>query len=163
MSPGFLFWLPHSSGLPRHLKFANSQAVSLAFRLAFLAAVLLQFGVVSVDLVAMDYVILFIVIVILLAMYAASVRISRRAHITNYAFPEGLRSKFREARPDLTPGQENQVFEGLRQWFMVCNRADNRSAPGGNKRWAGHGRLVHRERRSIRLRRPATGCRPARH
>ena len=78
------------------------------------------------DLVAMDYVILFVCILILLAMYAASVRVSRRAHITNYAFPDGLRSKLREVHPNLTETQEHQVFEGLRQWFMVCNRADNR-------------------------------------
>ncbi len=74
----------------------------------------------------MEYVIVFIVIVILLAMYVTAVRVSRRAHITNYAFPDGLRSKFRDAHPALTQTQEHQVFEGLRQWFMVCNRAENR-------------------------------------
>jgi hypothetical protein len=64
----------------------------------------------------MNHVILFIAIVILLALYGASVRVSRRAHITNYAFPDGVRSKFREAHPRLTRNEEHQVFEGLRQW-----------------------------------------------
>ncbi|MGD8477272.1 MAG: hypothetical protein PVI98_08990 [Burkholderiales bacterium] len=68
----------------------------------------------------------FIAIVIMLAFYMIWARSSQRAHITNYAFPEGLRSKFREAHPELTPGQQRQVFEGLRQWFMICNRAGDR-------------------------------------
>jgi len=74
----------------------------------------------------MGYVVLFVAIVIALAFHAIWVRSSRRAHITNFAFPDGLRSKLREVHPNLTPGQQIQVFEGLRQWFMVCNRAGGR-------------------------------------
>lgn len=74
----------------------------------------------------MGYVVLFIAIVITLALYVIWLRSARRVHISNYAFPAGLRSKFREARPDLSEAQQSQVFEGLRQWFMVCNRAGNR-------------------------------------
>ena len=72
----------------------------------------------------MSYVVLFLIILTLLAFYAMWVRVSRRAHITNYAFPDGLQKKFRESHPQLSDAQRNQLFEGLRQWFMVCNRAD---------------------------------------
>ena len=74
----------------------------------------------------MGYVVLFIAIVVTLAFYVIWMRSARRAHITGYAFPAGLRSKFRDVRPELSEAQQIQVFEGLRQWFMVCNRADNR-------------------------------------
>ncbi len=73
----------------------------------------------------MSYVALFLVILLLLTLYPAWVRVSRRAHITNFAFPDGLQKKFRDSHPDLTDTQRLQVFEGLRQWFMVCNRADH--------------------------------------
>ncbi len=74
----------------------------------------------------MEYVVLFIAIVIALTLWVNWLRLSRRAFIAGYEFPAALRNKFREVRPGLTDIQQNQVFEGLRQWFLVCNRAENR-------------------------------------
>jgi hypothetical protein len=58
--------------------------------------------------------------------YAAWSRAYRRAFIDRYAFPEGLRRKFREARPHLTRTQEDLVFDALREWFHVCRLARHR-------------------------------------
>lgn len=91
-----------------------------------LAVVLLQNAIPPIDKAGMGYVVLFIAIVITLAFYVIWVRTARRAHIASYEFPNGLRRKFRETRPGLTAAQESQVFEGLRQWFMVCNRSGER-------------------------------------
>ena len=74
----------------------------------------------------MGYIFLVIAIAIAYAVYVIQVRSARRSYITAYAFPSGLRKKFSEACPGLSEAQQNQVFEGLRQWFMVCNKANSR-------------------------------------
>jgi hypothetical protein len=58
--------------------------------------------------------------------YATWIRRSRTAYIDAFAFPAGLRRKFREARPALTPTQEELVFAALREYFHVCRMAGQR-------------------------------------
>jgi hypothetical protein len=58
--------------------------------------------------------------------YAAWVRRSRAAFLDEFAFPEGLRKKFRDARPGLTRSQEELVFTALREYFHVCRLAGRR-------------------------------------
>jgi len=63
-----------------------------------------------------------------LGLYAAWVRRSRRVYIDNFRFPEGLRRKFIEGRPELTAQQVNLVFDALREYFQVCRLAGKRLA-----------------------------------
>ncbi|MBT9567009.1 MAG: hypothetical protein IV085_01790 [Thiobacillus sp.] len=50
-------------------------------------------------------------------------RIDRiRAH----AFPQSVRMKFRDAQPDLDPTHEQRVFDGLRDYFVICAQARGR-------------------------------------
>jgi hypothetical protein len=58
--------------------------------------------------------------------YAAWIRRSRTTYIDGFAFPAGLRRKFREARSALTPAQEELVFTALREYFHVCRIAGRR-------------------------------------
>lgn len=69
-------------------------------------------------------------LVLALAMAAVSWRVwtlaHRRRFVASFEFPDALRKKFREARPGLTPAQEGMVFDALRQYFQVCQRAGTR-------------------------------------
>jgi hypothetical protein len=53
-------------------------------------------------------------------------RSSRRRHIDGFALPEGLRRKFREARPGLGAEDEQLAFDALREYFHVCRVAGRR-------------------------------------
>jgi hypothetical protein len=46
--------------------------------------------------------------------------------IRAYPFPQSVRMKFREARPDLDSVQEQRVFDGLRDYFSCCAQARGR-------------------------------------
>ena len=54
----------------------------------------------------MGYVALFITIVILLAAYAVWVKLARRAHITNFRFPDALRQYWRDPLRHTPPNAE---------------------------------------------------------
>jgi hypothetical protein len=58
--------------------------------------------------------------------YAAWIRRSRAAYIDAFGFPDGLRRKLREARPTLTPTEEELVFTALREYFHICRMAGRR-------------------------------------
>ena len=58
--------------------------------------------------------------------YAAWVAHSRRTYIDSFRFPDGLRRKFVESRPELTTDQVNLVFDALREYFHVCRLAGKR-------------------------------------
>lgn len=47
----------------------------------------------------------------------------RRAFIEGYAFPAALRAKLHFRRPELSENQVFHVFEGLRQYFLICLQA----------------------------------------
>jgi hypothetical protein len=63
---------------------------------------------------------------VILLLRRAWAKARRRAFIETFEFPEGLRKKFREARPGLTLAQEGLIFDALRQYFQVCRRAGTR-------------------------------------
>jgi hypothetical protein len=46
--------------------------------------------------------------------------------IRAHPFPQSVRMKFRDARDDLDSAQEHQVFEGLRDYFIICAQARGR-------------------------------------
>lgn len=50
----------------------------------------------------------------------------RRAFIDDYAFHEAIRKHLRQRRPELTAAAEQRVFQGLRQYFRICERAGRR-------------------------------------
>jgi hypothetical protein len=58
--------------------------------------------------------------------YVGWVRRSRAGFIDAFGFPDGLRRKFREARPGLNREQEELVFGALREYFHVCRLAGQR-------------------------------------
>jgi len=72
----------------------------------------------------MNYVLIAIATAVLFTLYALWVRRARRGFVAAYAFPAGLRKKFAEVRPGLSEVHQDQVFEALRQWFMVCGHAN---------------------------------------
>lgn len=43
--------------------------------------------------------------------------------IRAHPFPQSVRMKFRDAQPDLDSAQEHRVFEGLRDYFILCAQA----------------------------------------
>lgn len=71
---------------------------------------------------------------VLLAVAAFMVQRVRRRHalqsrldaIRTHPFPQSVRMKFRDARPDLDSAQEHRVFEGLRDYFILCAQARGR-------------------------------------
>lgn len=46
--------------------------------------------------------------------------------IRAHPFPQSVRMKFRDARPNLDAAQEHQVFEALRDYFILCAQARGR-------------------------------------
>lgn len=50
----------------------------------------------------------------------------RRQVISDYTFPHGLRTRFAQERPDLSPEDQELAFDGLRDWFLLCR--DRRQA-----------------------------------
>jgi hypothetical protein len=65
----------------------------------------------------------FLAIVITHGVYSFWRRSRQCVYMGDYDFPSGLRKKFNHVHPGLTAAQQDQVFEGLRQWLMVCNHA----------------------------------------
>ena len=45
----------------------------------------------------------------------------REKHILNYRFPNTLKEKVKERYPHLSDRQANQVINGLREYFHICN------------------------------------------
>lgn len=43
--------------------------------------------------------------------------------IRAHPFPQSVRMKFRDAQPNLDSSQEHRVFEGLRDYFVICAQA----------------------------------------
>jgi hypothetical protein len=58
------------------------------------------------------------------AWYLNQRKSKRRAFIENYPFPAVLRSKLLFKHPDLSENQVFHVFEGLRQFFLICLQAN---------------------------------------
>jgi len=46
--------------------------------------------------------------------------------IRAHAFPQSVRMKFRDAQPDLDSTREQRVFDGLRDYFVICAQARGR-------------------------------------
>jgi hypothetical protein len=53
-------------------------------------------------------------------------RLRQLGFIEDYEFPPAVRNKFHQRRPELNETEVDQVFEGLRDWFEVCNKAGRR-------------------------------------
>lgn len=51
---------------------------------------------------------------------------TRSQFIDDYRFPERLRLKLAETYPHLTPAQQEQVLQGLRDYFRLCQMAGRR-------------------------------------
>jgi hypothetical protein len=47
-------------------------------------------------------------------------------YIEQYCFHKGIRRKLSQKRPQLTEQQLDMVFQGLRDYFLICHRARNR-------------------------------------
>jgi len=65
--------------------------------------------------------------------------------IRTHPFPQSVRLKFRDARPHLDSAQEQQVFEGLRDYFTLCAQARGRfvSMPSQVADDAWHAFILH--------------------
>ena len=65
--------------------------------------------------------------------------------IRKHPFPQSMRMKFRDAQPNLTESQEHQVFEGLRDYFILCAQAQGRfvSMPSQVADDAWHAFILH--------------------
>ena len=65
--------------------------------------------------------------------------------IRAYPFPQSMRMKFRETRPHLDSAQEHRVFEGLRDYFIICAQARGRfvSMPSQVADDAWHAFILH--------------------
>lgn len=65
--------------------------------------------------------------------------------IRAHPFPQSVRLKFRDARPHLDSAQEHQVFEGLRDYFILCAQAQGRfvSMPSQVADDAWHAFILH--------------------
>ena len=46
--------------------------------------------------------------------------------IRSHPFPQSVRMKFRDEQPDLDTAQEQRVFDGLRDYFVICAQARGR-------------------------------------
>ena len=69
----------------------------------------------------------------------------RIAAIRAHPFPQSVRMKFRDERPNLDSAQEHQVFEGLRDYFILCAQARGRfvSMPSQVADDAWHAFILH--------------------
>lgn len=65
--------------------------------------------------------------------------------IRAHPFPQSVRMKFRDVRPDLDSAQEQQVFDGLRDYFILCAQARGRfvSMPSQVADDAWHAFILH--------------------
>lgn len=65
--------------------------------------------------------------------------------IRAHPFPQSVRMKFRDTRPDLDSAQEQRVFEGLRDYFILCAQARGRfvSMPSQVADDAWHAFILH--------------------
>lgn len=65
--------------------------------------------------------------------------------IRGYPFSQSMRLKFRDVRPDLDSAQEQQVFDGLRDYFILCAQARGRfvSMPSQVADDAWHAFILH--------------------
>lgn len=65
--------------------------------------------------------------------------------IRTHPFPQSVRLKFRDVRPNLDSAQEHQVFEGLRDYFILCAQARGRfvSMPSQVADDAWHAFILH--------------------
>lgn len=65
--------------------------------------------------------------------------------IRTHPFPQSVRMKFRDVRPHLDSTQEHQVFEGLRDYFILCAQARGRfvSMPSQVADDAWHAFILH--------------------
>lgn len=65
--------------------------------------------------------------------------------IRAHPFPQSVRMKFRDVQPDLDSTQEHQVFEGLRDYFILCAQARGRfvSMPSQVADDAWHAFILH--------------------
>jgi hypothetical protein len=75
---------------------------------------------------AANYVVLAALCGLALLVYIGWVRHARNRYLDSFVFPEGLRRKLREARPEITREQENLVFDALREYFHLCRLAGKR-------------------------------------
>ncbi len=71
---------------------------------------------------------LFIIVFAIVGISTHRQRSRRRqlAFIGGYEFSPALRNKFHQRRPELNETQVNQVFDGLRDRFEICNKAGRR-------------------------------------
>jgi len=74
----------------------------------------------------MKYVLFAILIGTGLLFYAAWVRHARRMYLDRFKFPDGLRRKLIEVRPELSSDQIDLLFDALREYFHVCRLAGKR-------------------------------------
>jgi hypothetical protein len=59
--------------------------------------------------------------------YWRDLMLQRRVEaIRAHPFPQSVRMKFRDVRPELDTVQEQQVFDGLRDYFILCAQAQGR-------------------------------------
>jgi hypothetical protein len=65
--------------------------------------------------------------------------------IRAHPFPQSVRMKFRDAQPNLDSAQEHRVFEGLRDYFILCAQARGRfvSMPSQVADDAWHAFILH--------------------
>jgi hypothetical protein len=65
--------------------------------------------------------------------------------IRAYPFSQSMRLKFRDVRPDLDSAQEQRVFDGLRDYFILCVQARGRfvSMPSQVADDAWHAFILH--------------------
>lgn len=65
--------------------------------------------------------------------------------IRAYPFSQSMRLKFRDVRPGLEPAQEQRVFDGLRDYFILCAQARGRfvSMPSQVADDAWHAFILH--------------------
>jgi hypothetical protein len=75
---------------------------------------------------AEKYVVLVVLCGAALLAYAVYIRYVRARYLERFVFPDALRRKLREARPELTREQENLVFDALRDYFHLCRLAGRR-------------------------------------
>lgn len=67
-----------------------------------------------------------IVISVLYAIYAIARQASQLRYIDAYRFHPAIRQKLKIKHPALSDAQLDNVFQGLRDYFYICNRAKRR-------------------------------------
>lgn len=67
-----------------------------------------------------------LVLVAVVVLYRKWLRQSRQQFIVKHEIPSTVVARFREKHPQLTDAQAVRVCEGLRQYFLICARAQGR-------------------------------------